>query len=233
MTKVKFVRDIDPKLLANLDPEVIAVLQANSQQVMGVAASYSWLDDPKRLGFSFARYKFVSKMLDGYSNVLEAGCADGFASRIVAQAVGKLVAVDIVDAYIESARRTASGRWPIDFRCHDMLKGPVAGTFDGAYSLDVLEHIPASDERRFLENMIASLTPQGLCIVGMPSLQSQVYASKLSKQNHVNCKDQRDFKSLMKTYFHTVLAFSANDEVIHTGYHAMSHYNLMVCTGKK
>lgn len=224
--------DFDPKLLAELEPEVIEVLRTAGQQTMGVAASYGWLDDPKRLTFSFARYKFVSKMLDGCKNVLEAGCADGFVSRIVSQAVGKLTAVDIVEAYIESAKRTASARWPIDFRRHDMLSGPVAGPFDGVYSLDVLEHIPAARERQFIGNLIAPLTEHGLCIIGMPSLQSQAYASTLSKQNHINCKDQRDFKALMKTYFHVVLAFSANDEIIHTGYHAMSHYNLMLCTGK-
>jgi cyclopropane fatty-acyl-phospholipid synthase-like methyltransferase len=227
------VADLKEKLLAELDPETAAVLLATSEQRMGVAASYGWLDDPKRLCFSLARYKFVAKMMEGYSSVLEAGCADGFASRIVAQAVGSLVAVDLVEAFIDSARKTAPSKWPIDFSCHDMLSGPVSGTFDGAYSLDVLEHIPQSQEGRFIKNLIAPLTDHGLCIIGMPSLQSQAHASKFSKQNHINCKDQRDFKSLMKSYFHTVLAFSVNDEVVHTGYHAMSHYNLMVCTGKK
>lgn len=225
--------DMKPKPLADHDPMFAAGLSADDQQVMGVAASYSWLDDPKRLTFSFARYKFVAKMLDGCSSVLEGGCADGFASRIVAQSVKRLTAVDIIEAYIESAKRTASDRWPIEFHCHDMLSGPVAGTFDGVYSLDVLEHIPQADERRFIENLVAPLTAHGLCVIGMPSLQSQAYASKLSKQNHINCKDQRDFKRLMQDYFHVVLSFSANDEIVHTGYHAMSHYNLMVCTGKK
>lgn len=219
--------------MEGLDPEVAAALRADGNQVMGVAASYAWQDDPRRMAFSFARYKFVSKMMDGCEHVLEAGCADGFASRIVAQAVKKLTAIDIVEALIESAKKTASSRWSIDFRRHDMLSGPVSGTFDGVYSLDVLEHIPAEQERRFIGNLIAPLTEHGLCVIGMPSLQSQAYASALSKRNHINCKDQPDFKVLMKDYFHTVLPFSANDEVVHTGFHAMSHYNLMVCAGKK
>ena len=224
--------DLDEATLAQLDPVVAKLIREVGLQRLGIVATYGWYDDPKRLAFSFARYKFVAKMIDGYTDVLEVGCADGFASRITAQAAGSLTAVDLDGVMIESAKQTYVGPWPIDFRQHDMLAGPVAGKFNAIYSLDVLEHIEPRDERRFLDNLVAPLSEHGLCIIGMPSLQSQAYASKYSKQNHVNCKDQRDFKALMKTYFHTVLAFSANDEIVHTGYHQMSHYNLMVCTGK-
>jgi len=116
---------------------------------------------------------------------------------------------------------------------HDMLEKRVEGTFDGAYSLDVLEHIHASDEDQFLTNVVASLEPHGTLIVGMPSLQSQTYASAHSKIGHVNCKDQHDLKRLLQKYFYNVYAFSMNDEVVHTGYHAMSHYNLALCCGKR
>jgi hypothetical protein len=70
-------------------------------------------------------------------------------------------------------------------------------------------------------------------IVGMPSLQSQGYASPQSKIGHINCKDQNDFAALMRRYFHNVFMFSMNDEVVHTGYGPMSHYNLALCCGKK
>src|SRR5471032_1893660 len=63
------VENRDP--LEGLDPEVAAALRADGNQVMGVAASYAWQDDPRRLAFSFARYKFVSKMMDGCEHVLE------------------------------------------------------------------------------------------------------------------------------------------------------------------
>ena len=52
-------------------------------------------NDPKRLTFTLARYKFVAKMLAGYGHVLEVGCGDGFATRIVVQDVGALTAVDL------------------------------------------------------------------------------------------------------------------------------------------
>jgi cyclopropane fatty-acyl-phospholipid synthase-like methyltransferase len=109
----------------------------------------------------------------------------------------------------------------------------MPGSFDGIYSLDVLEHIEAEVEDRFIRNMIAPLTPHGTTIIGMPSLQSQDYASIQSKEGHVNCKDQRDFKNLMLRYFHNVYMFSMNDEVVHTGFHAMSHYNFALCCSKR
>jgi len=98
----------------------------------------------------------------------------------------------------------------------------------------VLEHINAgAEEELFLANAIAPLAATGTCIIGMPSLQSQAYASAHSKLGHVNCKDQRDFKRLMRRYFTNVYMFSMNDEVVHTGYHAMAHYLIALCCGKK
>lgn len=223
----------DEKTLAQLDPVVADHLRTYGLQSMGVEASFTWWDDPKRMAFSLARYKFVSKMLEGRKRVFEAGCADGFASRIVSQAVGQLVAIDIVESHIASAKKGAAGQWPIDFRVHDMLSEPVEGPFDGAFSLDVLEHIEPRDEIQFITNMIGNLDRYGLCIIGMPSLESQAYASRLSKQNHINCKNQKVLKQLLERFFHVVLPFSSNDEIVHTGYHAMAHYNLVVCTGKR
>ncbi len=209
-------------------------MRAKGLTTMGLHASWVFYDDPKRLSFSLSRYKFAARMLEGYKNVLECGCADGFGSRIVAQAVGKLTALDFNPDYIHSAEESAAhDKWAVTFLLHDMLASPPPGHYDGAYSMDVLEHIPEEHERTFLDNLTACLDIDGLCVIGMPSLQSQLYASALSKEGHVNCKDQGDFKGLMKQYFTTVLAFSMNDEVVHTGYPAMSHYNIMVCSGKR
>jgi 2-polyprenyl-3-methyl-5-hydroxy-6-metoxy-1,4-benzoquinol methylase len=126
-----------------------------------------------------------------------------------------------------------SDRWPIRTFVHDMLKTPVAGRFDAVYSLDVLEHIPALSERAFLENMFKSLKRSGVAIIGMPSLQSQTYASAHSREGHVNCKSMPDFKGLMECYFENVFTFSMNDELVHTGFHMMAHYLLCICVGKR
>jgi len=211
----------------------IREVQARGVERLGLMTSWAWLDDPKRLAFTFARYKFVAKMLAGADHVLEVGCGDAFATRIVLQEVKRVTAVDFDESFITDAYSRNSERWPIEARVHDMLEGPVDGSFDGIFSLDVLEHINPADEDRFLRHIIAPLTPTGTVIIGMPSLQSQTYASPQSKEGHVNCKDQRDFKVLMRSYFTNVYMFSMNDEVVHTGFAPMSHYNLALCCGKK
>ena len=49
----------------------------------GVMSNQAWRDDPRRLLFVLARYKFVAKMLSGRRHVLEVGCADAFGTRVV------------------------------------------------------------------------------------------------------------------------------------------------------
>ena len=213
--------------------ELIRQIKERGAERLGLMTSWAYFDDPKRLAFTFARYKFVAKMLSGCQHVLEAGCGDGFATRIVVQDVKALTAVDFDPSFVEDANARMSDRWPFICKQHDLLERPVEGVFDGAYCLDVLEHIPAEQEDRFISNMITPVTEHGVVIIGMPSLQSQAYASPQSKEGHVNCKDQYDLKKLMRRYFHSVFMFSMNDEVVHTGHPAMSHYNLALCCGKK
>src|SRR5215470_16627518 len=52
---------------------------------LGLMTNQVWYDDPRRLTFLLARYKFVSKMLSGRRNVAEVGCGDAFGTRIVQQ----------------------------------------------------------------------------------------------------------------------------------------------------
>ena len=59
--------------------------------------------------------------------------------------------------------------WPYTCDVHDILSGPVEGIFDAAYSLDVLEHISANKERKFISNINESLSADGVLIIGMPS----------------------------------------------------------------
>ena len=108
---------------------------------LGLMLNEAWHNDPRRLLFVLSRYRFVAKVLDGTDRVLEVGCGDAFATRIVQQAVGAVTAVDFDEVFIEDARRRQHPKWPLDLRVHDISEGPVEGTFDAAYSLDVIEHV--------------------------------------------------------------------------------------------
>ena len=43
---------------------------------------------------------------------------------------------------------------------------------------------------------------------------------------------QKELKTTLQKHFKNVFLFSMNDEVIHTGFSKMSHYNLALCTEK-
>ena len=67
-------------------------------------SSFTWNNDPKRLLFVLSRYKTVGSMLAGY-DVLEIGCGDAFASRIVKQYTNKLTVTDADNIFLEQASK--------------------------------------------------------------------------------------------------------------------------------
>ena len=176
--------------------------------------------DPKRLAFQFARYKHVAKILEGKRRVLEVGCADGMGARIVKQHVEELVAIDADPKSIEEARARASERWPVRFLARDIMAGPLPG-FDAVYALDLFEHI--EDERRLLWSL-RGCAP--VCVIGTPSLESQAYASEISRGEHVNCVTKSGLRERMRRHWSQVFMFGINDETLHTGHDAMTHYLL-------
>ena len=199
----------------------------------GLMSNFVWHSDPKRLVFLLSRYKFVSKMLSGSKNVIEIGCADAFASRIVLQEVENLTVIDFDPLFVKDAQEHMAPHWKFCCREHDILEGPYKGEFDGAYALDVIEHIPQAHEELFIHNISSSLTEHGVLIIGTPSIESQVYASPGSKDGHVNCKEFKQLRDLLIRFFHNVFIFSMNDEVVHTGFAPMAHYFLAVCCSKR
>ena len=211
--------------------ELVDFLRKRGVDRLGLMSGWAWHDDPRHLLFHLSRYKYVAKMMSGLDDVLEVGCADAFGTRLVAQEAKRVVAVDFDSEFIADAKARASDRWPIELRVHDILREPVAGQFDGALALDVLEHIPSESEDKFLRNICSSLKFDGRLVIGMPSLESQAFASAASKAGHVNCKSAPDLRACLSRHFANVVVFSMNDEVVHTGYHKMSHYLMALCFG--
>jgi 2-polyprenyl-3-methyl-5-hydroxy-6-metoxy-1,4-benzoquinol methylase len=198
---------------------------------LGLMTNQVWEDDPRHLLFTLSRYKFVAKMLSGRRHVLEIGCADAFGTRLVQQEVERLTATDFDPVFVDDVLRRMDPDWKFECRQHDLMASPFPGRFDGAYALDVIEHIPAADEDRFVGNAVESLTAEGVLILGSPSIESQAHASPPSKAGHVNCKSGKELKALLERFFHNVFIFSMNDEVVHTGFAPMAHYLLAIgCT---
>lgn len=202
--------------------------------MLGEMHAASFASDPKHLGFVLARYTFVAKMLYGKRHVLEIGCGDGTGAKVVAPAVNYLYGIDREELpnysgpfvkmdIIEDADRIPFLDW----------HGPENG-MDAVFALDVLEHIQPRSEDAFIGNMKFFLRNEhGVCIIGMPSLESQPHASALSKQHHVNCKTEEGLRSTMSRHFRNVFMFGMNDATLHTGFGPMCQYRLALCTGKR
>lgn len=210
---------------------------ATPPETLGAMAGHTWHVDPKRLTFTLARYKFVSKMLAGKANVLEVGCGDCWATAIVAREVGTITAID-ADEQLQANARERRIKNVVVLQ-HDITHGiryrpdRVLCPFDAAYALDVLEHVRPEMEPAFLGNICLAIGQHGTFICGMPSLESQPYASDLSKAGHVNCKTEPELRATLSKYFRNVFLFGMNDETLHTGFGPMCHYRLAVCTGAK
>lgn len=202
------------------------------REYLGLMANEIWQRDPKLLGIHLARYKFVAKMLSGKQRVAEIGCGDAFYSRVVEQGVGSLWVYDFDPNMIKDLFSRQKDNWTLNGGLHNILDSPLEeGPFDAIYSLDVMEHIPLEHEETYLRNIKHSLIDDGVFIVGMPSLESQQYASPASKAGHVNCKTGSDLKSALEKHFKNVFLFSMSDEVIHTGFYPMAHYLMALCVG--
>tara|TARA_B100000780_G_scaffold275908_1_gene243479 strand:+ start:1997 stop:2650 length:654 start_codon:yes stop_codon:yes gene_type:complete len=198
---------------------------------LGMRTSMAYESDPVRLVFTLSRYKFVAKMFDGFDSVLEVGAGDGFKSPIVKQFCEKLTISDIeiqnkID--FDQIKFTKT-----KYIIHNFIKHSLKQKFDGIYSLDVLEHIEKKYEKKFIKNICDSLKKNGTLIIGMPTLESQAYASKWSKEGHINCKKKNELKKFLSLYFNNIYMFSMNDEMVHTGYDAMSHYIFALACNKK
>ena len=195
--------------------------------ILGSYSSYSWTNDPKHLVFSLARYKFVSKILNGKNKVLEIGAGDGFKSKIVDDTVKKLDLCDVTNSSKMEYENYSLNK--NKYFLHDFIKEPTKNKYDAIYSLDVIEHINKKKCNSFIKNIKKSLKPRGVLILGTPSLSSQKYASKYSKKFHVNCFDKKELHEYLDKYFANVFSFGMNDEVVHTGYDKMCHYIFAIC----
>lgn len=201
--------------------------------ILGPSTTSSLLEDPKHLLFTLARYKFAAKLLGDHRDldVLEVGCSEGLATRLLAQAARSVVAVDFDAAAIDWARRQGVDR--VQFHHADFRRASL-GRFDAAVSIDVIEHCARDQEVQFVRNLHRHLRPHGFCIVGTPNRSASQYASQLSELGHINLFDAPRLTALFREHFHNVFLFGMNDEVVHTGFAPMCHYLfVLACQPKR
>ena len=181
---------------------------------------------PRRLLHLLSYYKFAAKMIGNDKKIMDVGCSEGFGSIILSEFASSFLGVDIDGPAIDQAQKSfASAK--NKFQCTDFLKADL-GQFDAVTCFDVIEHIYPENEDTFLKRICSHLGDEGMTVIGTPCITSDQFASPWTKEGHVNLYSGERLKTSLERHFKKVVIFSANDEVVHTGYWPMAHYLLAV-----
>ncbi len=210
--------------------EAKSLMTSESEQMtLGPYFTHLMKQSPRRLLHMLSYYKFAAKMIGPAQRVLEVGCSEGIGAPIFAEGAQEYVGIDIDANAIDWAKRSMAWLSKCNFICGDFLEEQnLKGNFDGVACFDVIEHIFPENADRFLSRLSSLVKPGGTLIVGTPSLSSDQYANEHTRRGHVNLYSGERLKESVQKQCGKTVVFSANDEMVHTGYWPMAHYYLAV-----
>jgi 2-polyprenyl-3-methyl-5-hydroxy-6-metoxy-1,4-benzoquinol methylase len=119
-------------------------------------------------------------------------------------------------------------RQNVVFLLQSVFDYDVERRHDAVIALDVIEHLTVEVGNAFVQRMAHHCRADGVCIVGTPSIHSYPYQSKYSQAAHVKCYDQPELVALVEKHFARTLAFSMNDEIVHTGHPKLAWYYIVL-----
>lgn len=180
-------------------------------------------DNLQKLLILLARYKFVAQMIKRTDTVLEVGSGCGLGTLFLGQHAAKVTGLE-VEAYEFQSAQNINRRKNVTFRQCDFFSYTSQHKYDAVVALDVIEHMTVKKGKKFVSAMAAHLKPAGMAVIGTPSIYSYNYQGDCSKAAHVKCYDQKELITMVETHFRRVLAFSMNDEIVHTGHPKMAWY---------
>ena len=113
----------------------------------------------------------VGKELAG-KNVLEIACGTGNWTQVISKRARSVVATDLIDGYLEHARKKEYARKNVVFEVADAyrLEG-IRGSFTAAFAADWWSHMPHSKIGPFLDTLHDKLGP-GARVVMLDMLRS-------------------------------------------------------------
>jgi len=195
-----------------LPPEYAELFEVNTLQVL----------------IKLARYKFVARILKREDEVFEVGSGTGLGAIFLSQHAKSVIGLEIKKHDFEAAV-AINRRANVTFQHRSLYDfEPGNRQFDAVVSIDVIEHMPVEEGHRFVGALAQHCRDNGLVVVGSPSIHSFPYQSKYSKAAHVKCYDQEELIILMDKYFGRTLAFSMNDEIVHTGHPKLAWYYFVI-----
>ncbi|SRR6266480_3948312 len=189
-------------------------------------------NDLLRLFIRLARYKFVARLIKKTDRLLEIGSGSGVGSVFLAQHCAHVTGLEVKTGEVAEAH-AMNRRDNVTFIIGDLFDQPPEQVYDVVAALDVIEHMPVPQGDKLVAAMTARLKPDGMLVIGTPSLYSYDYQSALSKASHVKCYDQQELLALIERHVARALPFSMNDEMVHTGFPKMAWYYFVLGFGPK
>lgn len=209
----------------DLHRQLVEELQAQYPKGVRLPSEYAYFveKDLLRLLIRLARYKFVARLIKKTDRILEVGCGSGLGSIFLSQHCAHVTGLDLSTTEIQQAR-SINRRKNVEFKVGDFFQHEAVQQYDVAVALDVIEHMPLEQGHNLVATIARHLRPTGMAVIGTPSIYSYEYQGTLSKAAHVKCYDQQELVALVENYFGRTLAFSMNDELVHTGFSKMAWY---------
>jgi 2-polyprenyl-3-methyl-5-hydroxy-6-metoxy-1,4-benzoquinol methylase len=195
----------------NLPPEFAELFETNTLQLL----------------IKLARYKFAARLIKPSDEVLEVGSGNGIGTIFLAQHARHVTGVEIKRRDHDAAC-SINRRSNVKFLLQSIFDYDTSRRYDAVVSLDVIEHLPVEEGGKFVAQLARLCKPDGLVFVGTPSIHSYPYQGKYSQAAHIKCYDQDELVALMEGYFDRTLAFSMNDEIVHTGHPKLAWYYIVL-----
>jgi 2-polyprenyl-3-methyl-5-hydroxy-6-metoxy-1,4-benzoquinol methylase len=126
----------------------------------------------------YPRIQFVLSNLRPTDRVLEIGCQTGGITRFIAEAGGRVVAVEVSSNYIERAKKNVAGD-NVDWRCQFGEDLTYTDEFDVVVLMEVVEHV--LDPKLILDVAYSALKLGGKLLCTVPD---EDYEDTLGEHRH-------------------------------------------------
>ena len=144
----------------------------------------------------YHRYYFASRFAPG-KRILDMACGEGYGSAFLSRHAETVVGIDSDGATIEHARNKYASIPNLHFEAGRCEENALADhSFDMVVAFELLEHLDASDQARFLENVRRLLKPDGLFLVSSPDRDEYAAAHPSPNEFHkheMTFPELRDF----------------------------------------
>jgi ubiquinone/menaquinone biosynthesis C-methylase UbiE len=115
------------------------------------------------------RYQACATLATGKA-VLDAACGEGYGSDLLARSASQVTGIDLSEATIQQARKTYASRTNLRFYCGSVTQLPYPDeTFDLVVSFETIEHLTATDQIKFINEIHRVLKPDGLFVISTPN----------------------------------------------------------------